>query len=218
MKKAGCLMVILGIVIFVGSFFLFGKAVWEGIQAKMVASAPVKLEETAMTEPVTVDASKACQVALYIDLETLSVKETEDSFETDKVNYEARYHFPVTYAVKDEQGKEIFREETAAAWDNGIRSFDKQDVTKGKGALIVENSFSKFDVPPPGKVKVEITVKPDEKYKAVAGKLEVRLYDSVTRHAKTVVSGVASFLLGPVLAGLGILVFISGLIFDKKKP
>jgi hypothetical protein len=218
MKKAGCLIVIIGVAIFVGSFFLFGKAVWEGIQAQMVASAPVKLEKTASTEVVTVDAAKACQVALHIDLETLSVEEEEDSFETGKMNYQARYAFPVTYTVKDEQGGEVFKEETAAAWDQGTKSWDKEEVTKGKGAVIVEHSFSKFDVPPPGKVKVEIKVSPDEKYKAVAGKMEVRLYDNVARHAKTVAGGIASFLLGPTVAGLGILVFIFGLVFDKKNP
>jgi hypothetical protein len=45
----------------------------------------------------------------------------------------------------------------------------------------------------------------------------VRLYDTVARHTRTVLGGVASFLLGPVIVGIGILVFIVGLAFDTKK-
>jgi hypothetical protein len=191
--------------------------VWEGIQSRMVTSAPVKLEHTTVTEVASVNTEKACQVGLLLDLETLSVKESEDKFESDKMNYEARYEFPVTFKVLDEQGKEIHAEETAAAWDRGTRSYEKQDVTRGKGALIVEHDFSKFDVPEPGRIKVEIKVMPDGKFKAVAGNLEVRLYDDVARHTRTVLGGVASFLLGPVIVGIGILVFIVGLAFDTKK-
>lgn len=59
-------------------------------------------------------------------------------------------------------------------------------------------------------------MQPDTEYNATAETLTLEVYDNVARHGKTVWTAVLLVILGPLVAVLGIALFIIGLARGKK--
>lgn len=214
MKKLGCPMVILGLLLSVASFLLFGRAITRAVSARLVKTVPIEVGEKTTTDVITVDTDKFCQIAIKMRIRTESVQEKE---EFGDVEYEGRYKFPVAYRVSDAQGSMVLSENVNAQWNEGSRSFSVMNMRETGGTLTAQQSFAKFRVPPPGDIRVEVKVEPDTRYGAEASDVALKVYDNVSKHAASVASGIAMLLLGPVLVLVGFILFTVGLLTRKKR-
>jgi hypothetical protein len=215
MKKLGCAVAILGLLAVGGGLVLVVGVVRSALEANRVATVPLAIGQKTTTDVIRVSTEKSCQVCVHLELETKSVEETE---EFDEEVFKARYHFPVSYRVLGADGEAVFSEEDKAAW-KGDRTVTTtyEEVGEAGGELSVEHSYGKFDVPPPGEIKVEIEVHPDNVHGAVAERAEMRVYDNVTRHGESVALMIALFVAGGLLATIGLGLFVFGLVSGSAR-
>ncbi len=215
MKRIGCGIALLGIAVFVGSFAFFGFSIIRTFKARQAGSVPIELGVQKTTDIIEVDTGKLVRIAVEVDIQSYSVQEETEFGERE---YKLRYDFPISYRVSDEKGAVIFSETTRMNWDTGSRSYSGDDVTSAGGVMTVKHSFDKFEVPPPGKIKVEVRVDPDTRHQAQARSLQLIVYDNVSSHAGRVGAGLIMLFLGPPLVICGGIVFIIGLASRKRGP
>lgn len=219
MKKIGCGIAVLGILLVVGSFALFGMSITRAIEANQAASIPITVGEEVTTDVIDVDTSRLCQVTLAVDVRTESVQEKEDDAMRepgDPPEFEARYDFPFRYTVLDADGNTIFSGSDHIAWDRGMRSNSGRNVDATGGTVSVEHMYDKFPVPPPGRIRIRIEVDPDTTYEARAESVTLNVYDNVSKQGASVFGGFASMCAGPILVFIGIVVFVVGLLTGKQ--
>jgi hypothetical protein len=198
-----------------GSVALFGFSIIRTFKARQAGSVPIELGVQKTTDIIEVDTGKLVRIAVRANIQGYSVQEETEFGETE---YKLRYDFPVSYRVSDEKGAVIFSETTRMNWDTGCGHYSRDDVTSAGGAMSAEQPFDKFEVPPPGKVKVEVRVDPDTRHQAQARSLQLIVYDNVSSHAARIRAGLIMLLLGPPLVISGGIVFIIGLASRKRRP
>jgi len=214
MKKLGCLIGLLGLLMSAASFFVFASVAVRASQANKVADVRLTPDTTATTELLTVDTAKACQVAIDLDVQSKAVQEAETMGER---GISLRYCFPFSYRVLDADGALLFAEEGRLQWNKGTRITHGSSVTLKGGTASIQHNLEKFDVPPPGRIKVEAVVKADNTHGATAQSATLAVYDNVSRHVKSVGTGVLLFLVGPFVSIVGIGLFLFGL-FTRRTP
>jgi hypothetical protein len=205
MKTFGCALAVLGLTAIVGSIVLFGFTIDRAMAAREAKVVPLTLGEWADTGLFEVDTTRLCQVVIALDARSHSVHEDDHG------GFDPLFDFPVEYKVLDADGKVLSEQAYAAAWNTGTRSYSDCHVTASGGTFKVECSYEKFKVPPPGRIRVEVRAKPDTVYKATAKRVELKVYDNVSAHGRSVLGGCVLIPLGGVLILSGVIVFIVGL-------
>ena len=208
MLRYGCGLAILGVLLFAGSLALFGVSILRGTQAREVADVSLELGESTTTAPIRVETDRLAQVTVRGTVRGDSVQEKR---EFDETEYELRFSFPVSYSVLDSNGAVIHSQRTTVAWNSGSRTYSGWQVTSAGGYVHAEYWFEKFQVPPPGEIRVEVRLDPDSRYGATIEEPTLRVYDRVSRHSGRVFGGLALFLLGPAIALVGCILFIVGM-------
>jgi len=210
MKKLGLVLGLLGILVSIGSFVLFGSAIKRATADKKVAKVPLGIGVKKVTDLIEVNPNKFCQVVIEMDIHPQSIRKRKDPFDDEEVEYEAKCHFPLSYRVLDEQGKEIHSQKTH------VGTYTSDEELTPEDTVPIRHVSEKFKVPGPGKIKVEVEIGQDDKYQTQADTVELIVYDNVSTYAKSVVSGIMMFLIGPVLTVGGVILFITGLENSEK--
>lgn len=212
--KIGCFTAVLGLVFLAVSFVFFGTAIWRAVTAKAVLSAPLTLNEKFRTDLVTVDTEKYCKLTITFDIKSSSVQEKE---EFDEVEYEVRYRFPFSYRILDAEDNVIFKETGNASWKEGMTSTHREEADSTGGTAVIEHHFAKFKVPAYGRIRAEVEVEPDLDYQAKVNSLELRMYDNVSKHGKTLLGGIGLCCLWPVTFIGGIVLLVIGFVRNRKR-
>jgi len=168
---------------------------------------PLELGKETTSELLTVDTDRSCQVAFALDVASRSVQETQ---QMGRDEFELRYSFPYAYKVKDEGGEVLFAQDGELRWNEGTRLFTNKAVGASGGQARIQTNMAKFDVPPPGRIRVEAIVKPDTQYGSEATKAEAKVYDDVSRHARSIIAGAVLILFGPLTMIVGFVLFLVG--------
>jgi len=217
MKKIGCGLVIVGVLFLVGSVALFGFSITRAIEAKQVASIPIEIGEQTTTDVINVDTERLCQIELAATVSSDSVQEEDEhQFEGDDPDFELRYDFPFEFTVLNADGKNLTSGSDRLHWNEGMRSSMGGIVDAEGGTLHVEHSYDKFEVPPPGRIQVEVEVDPDTTYGAEAKNLKLNIYDNVSAQGASVFGGFTMLCFGPLLIGTGLVVFVIGLLIPPQ--
>jgi hypothetical protein len=206
---------ILGVVTMLASFGFFGMSIWRAIAAKEALILPLELDRKTVTEWIEVKTSRNCMISVTTDFNSTSVQEEERFGETE---YVLRYRFPVLYRVLDKQGNTIFKETRNAGWNEENRRVNVhyEEAERSGGSAVFEHYFAKFKVDPPGIIKIEIEVKPDSDYQAQINTLEMCVYDNVSKHTWSLLSGCFAFCLGPVVFLIGVILLFVGAMRSGK--
>ena len=101
MKKIGCGLFLIGVAMFIVAFVMFGATIKAATDANRVKAFPMTPGEAVKTGPVTVSTDRLCQVTVKVRMNVTTV-DAKKRF--DKTEYDASYHFPVTYRVTDAEG------------------------------------------------------------------------------------------------------------------
>lgn len=198
MRRCGCFLAIAGLVLAVVSFSAFSG----GLQPRCVGTVPLELGKEVVTDTLEVAAEGGCQVALELDVVSASVAEQKSDGET---RYRIRYCFPFAYKVLDADGKAIFSEQGEARWDHATKTLRDERADRTGGTIKVRHNLRKFDVAPPGRIKVEAKLMPDGEYRAELRRAELKVFDNVALAPRSVTLAAILVLLGPALLILGLI-------------
>ena len=222
--KAGCLVAILGLVVSFSSCAFFGRAIKTATDAREVANLPIE-PGTETVHSVWVDRGKGAQ--LRIEAKVLLVES-----EVDGGNPIVQLSMPVNYSVyQGEDGErlhagagELTGSVIVPAADSPHRdSFDPEvtlthtsasfDPTGGPDATSRKRTGGGSEVPL--SIRVEIGATDDDGSPVESARLYV-IERPLEGAAGWTWSGVASFVLGPVIGTIGLILFIVGLIRRSK--
>lgn len=98
---------------------------------------------------------------------------------------------------------ELYSQNTFVAWDEGARSYQRDDFSETRGHVVVESSLGKFAAPRSGRVQVTYRLSRDQVHDVTVNEAQVILYHRVYRHAPAIATGIALVLLGFLLAAIG---------------
>lgn len=205
-RKTGLFMLVAGLCLMLGSCGPFGYSIKRAVDANVAGEYPLEPGERLETGPLTVGPDRAAQIAIDLEVSTDSVQETAEGGGT---GYEGRFHFPLTYTVRAQDGRTLFTENTAVSWDTGTRRITLDDVGPRGGIVALESSFDKFDPPADGTVSVEAVLEPDPRYGAQAQRVRLLIYENVSRHGGWILAGVAMLIAGALLTVIGIVLLVA---------
>ncbi len=220
MKKLGIFLIIVGAVV---CYFSWGK-----LRLALKETEPHEVTRQRLdfnwnnrfNDPITVDTARNCRLAVQIRVKTLSVKEVELD---GAVEYQPLYRYEVRYKVKDLDGNVLHEEKVKM---DGVFTHPLQEkpddpegdiVTPGRAVVTDIHRFAIFKVDPPGEIKIEIEVDPDTYHKSESEWLRLIVYDNVAQPGETLLGSAPMVLAGPVIAAIGLLMFIVGLLAGGKK-
>ncbi len=218
MKRIGCALAICGVLLLVGSISLLGVSIKKAVDSKKVAEIPLEVGQEITTEVVAVDTSQLCQLTLDAIISSESVEEKDQpGFDKDEPEFELRYDFPFHYTVLDEDDNKVMSERDHLRWEGtGVGWSSGGDVNADGGTINAGQSYEKFEVSPPGRIKIRIEVEPDTTYDAQAKEITLTVYDHVSTQG-TAVGGATMLCVAPIVIALGIVIFVVGL-FTPSKP
>ena len=70
-----------------------------------------------------------------------------------------QYEFPFSYKVLDADGTVLHSQDTAIAYNRGVKENSSGTATGDHGSQRARCTFDKFDVPAPGTIRVEATAR-----------------------------------------------------------
>lgn len=209
MLKAGVICILLGVCL---ALLSAGLAAWAGAGvtgARQVASLPLEVGESGSSSMLDVSADGLVQTTMHV---TVKGDEMGDGIGGDR---ELAYVYPVQIEVVDGSGEVIHSGSTAAAFDEGVIWQGGSLQQDGQTVARAEHSFSKFEPPNDGHLKVRATLEQDTTHDNALQAAELRVYegaeDSGALSAKAI-GAVAACCAGPLVTGLGIVLALVGLV------
>ncbi len=204
MRRAGCALAVVGVLLCAGGFVAFGSSVFRAFAAREAHVSPIVPGGTASAD-LTVDTAKFCQIAVRGLVRSEHVREST----RDSVDLDLLFAFPFSYTVIDGDGRVIQSQEKDFSSDSGgPLTASRERITQDGGSAQLEQGFEKFAVAPPGRIRVEASLGTDADYGATLESVEVVVYDNVSKHAKRVGIGVGLLVAGGVLTMLGFVLVI----------
>lgn len=210
MKTAGCAMGIIGLILCLASFGMFGTEIFRAMKAHQVTAIPMQVGETLHTQPIKVDTAKLCSISLRA---TVRSQHVQRNLKREMERYSLQYRFPFRYTVYDSAGKVLAAEKTRFAWDGASGSVTistaRAEITERGGSADFEHGYQKFKVAgAPAQIRVDAQVDPDRHFDAEADGLSLVVYDNVTEHTRSVAGGCFLLVIGCAMGTAGLIVSI----------
>ncbi len=200
--NAATKLLIIGIVLMLGSCVPYGLAIKHGLTKNIAYTSSLEEDHSLRTKLFEVDTQQLVQVAVKLDIQMPSIEK-----ETGTNDYEARYNFPFTYRIIDENNKLIYQENSGIDWESGTRITTNKVVGPYSTTLTVKRNFTKLNIDPPGKIKLEASLDADSTYEANTSIATLLVYDNVHTYWQNILQGLGLSLLGLCLAVISIIMF-----------
>jgi hypothetical protein len=213
MKRFGCGLAVVGTVLALASFVLFGTSFYGAITAREVTKLPIETGVPFDTGLVTVDTSKLVQVAVAARVRSTHVRNTRSGDGLDLV-----YRFPFRYTVFDEAGLTLWKGDELLDHDEGMRTVTASVVTDAGGSERVEKPFAKFAVAKPGTIRVVGRLDADGDYGATAEEARLVIYDRATKQVRRVAAGFVLLGVGGLAAVVGLALYVIAFIRSPAAP
>jgi hypothetical protein len=210
----GCLTVIVGIALSVGSCALFGGAIKQATDVRQVASVPLEVGESQDLGPFDVESGTRARLGFEVRVE-LAEAAIDELGERGGI---VQTTVPINYEVLAVDGDRLHVEAGAASGSVIVPAVDSPHRDRFEKVVTCSFEGSGFRAPSSGRFRaaVEIPAIDDEGNTVLRGRALVsdRLPESAGRF---VAGGFASLLAGPIVALIGLIVFIVGLATRKKR-
>jgi hypothetical protein len=206
----GLLMLIAGVGMFVGSFFVIGSSVKSAMESRVAGTLPLKVEESVTSEPMAVDSQHRCQIVFQADLSGTSVKRDNQG---GNPSYHLDYNLPFECEVFDETGKRIHRESSTLS-GGGLRMWFNSSVDEDGGSETVRMLLGTFPAPASGKLSVTAKVGANSGGDVQIESAQVDVLDNVTTSGATAAGGLGMCCGGPAVAMIGLVMLIVGAVMS----
>lgn len=216
MWKIGCGIALVGLLLTVGSCFFFGTAAQKAVAERQVAE--IRLEPGASREArsrrVAVDPRQPARVAVEtrIEIPDSVVHGERDWSEILQLS------LPIQYEVLGESRERIHREAGSAKCSTILPASDSPHLDSFDPTVACSFHGCAFDPPASGNlwIAVDVPDRDDDGHPVRSARLKV--FDQLEEGAgRWFAGGVFSLLLGPVILGAGMLLFVIGL-FVSSSP
>lgn len=204
MKRGGCFLGIAGLLLCVGSFVIFGRSIFRAMSAREAGVVPILVGSPADSGVVTVATDKLCRVAVRGTVRSGHARPATG----EGSSWNLEYALPFRYTVFDEAGGVILEESVEVASGSGMKTSSQNRVSEDGGSVHVEHGYEKFQVVPPGRVRVVGHIDADRDFGAEIEGAELVIYDNVSRHVKQVATGVVLMLVGGFAGLIGAVLYI----------
>ncbi|MBA2482003.1 MAG: hypothetical protein H0V44_15160 [Planctomycetes bacterium] len=213
MKRLGCIVGSLGLMLLIGSIFLFGAAIFGLANPHEEDMAyPIALESL---EPIAVRGlSTGSERRLACRLE-ISTRQAERIGPGPAVEH--RFRFPLAYVVRGSDKHVLAQGDGAVAWDAN----DRRTLSTGSAAapdvVVAEQSFTVCGIPADGSLSVTLLIRPDETFNATYTHAWLVVHDNRQTTGHLALVGAVLLVLGPacLVAGAGIFVWS---FFKRRTP
>ena len=204
-KTTAIALTLIGILLFLGSCAPIGYVIYH--EAVIGPSESVFLSSTADEFTFQASPGTLAKFTIKVDVKTHSVQEDTDSFDDE---YLARFKFPISYTISDASGRTLINEDITLAWkDGGSITKSNENTTSTGGTLTASTNLEKFTVPASGNFYIAIEISPDTTYEASYASPQLHLYEGMIDNTWYIVSGVAMFFVGFILAMVGFIFAIT---------
>ena len=210
--KAGCATILAGIALTVGSCFLFGTAAQEAVQHRQVAS--VSLQPGAdRTASATVDPESPTKLSFVANIEVRAEKVNEERERGEIYQMSA----PINYEVLDATGNTIHR---GGGSLSGSSIIPEQTSPHYDGYDPVEacrHESARFDSGKGGPLSIQVDIPSQDEDGNQVQSVRLEVFDQLGENAGSrAFGGVLSLFGGWAILGIGVLMFLIGLLFRVK--
>lgn len=194
-------MLLLGILLFMSSCVPIGYVIYLDALVQPDAQMPLSRGGATDEASFTAEPGTMARFKVQADISTDSVQEDLNSLDD---QYQARFKFPIHYAITDSGGRVLVRKNTVLAWKDGpsITKLNEQADSSG-GRVTASTSLAKFTVPADGRFNISLSIDPDTTYKASYAAPQLQLFaglaDNTWYFISAALLGIGGFLLA--LAG-----------------
>jgi hypothetical protein len=220
MTRIGISILVVGMVMLVGSCFLFGFTGIRASEANKALTVPIEPNKSIKTDLVNVDTGRLCSISVRVKVrssQVYTIQERDPNSRRTVTKYHLKYTFPIRYRVLDAAGNVLHEQSERIDPNAGVRSgLATVDNPEG-GVAEVEHYFAKFKVADPGRIQVEATLENDTQYGAKMESASLIVYDNVSRHTGTLVTGFFMMCFSPVVVVVGAFLTLVGLIKHAAK-
>jgi hypothetical protein len=182
---------------------------------------PIEVGEEIETDFVNVDTSRFCLVAVDVTVRSDHVHVLEltgAAARKKKEEYHLQYSFPFQYSVLDADGNTIHFQTTKIAHnDDAMRMGEGIVDNPTGGSMVIEHDYAKFKVREPGRLQVKAHIQPDTEYGAVIESATLIVYDNASKHAGSILGGMAMMCFSPLLIIIGGLLTLVGFLSGRQK-
>jgi len=214
MKKWGCLAAVIGLLAFGGGAYLFVKRMPSFMgEGSLAQRWPLTTGARYTSDLLIVDPELPCRLVVEMDVKTAS---TQARSSGGKATLYGCYRFPFRCRVLDERSELIHTEQADLAWDAATGRILSKSLTPAGGTLSVKHRFERFEVPPPGRVRVKVELLADAQYNAQATAATVWFHWNVRGREGPGLDAVALLAFGPLFFCIGVVIFIVGLVIGRE--
>lgn len=206
--KIGLVTLLLGVALTLGGCISVGTAVSTAVAEREVANVALQPGATQLSAEV----DPAQQARLRIEA-TLAVAETVRASAASETRI-VPFELPVNYEVND---GEVHRGAGSLGATEIIPAIEQGEPDRYDGEVTLVHDSARFRPPPDGKLAIEVTLpdRADDGSAVVNARLHI--IDQVGDPARWALGGAAAIFVGPLLAGLGFLIWIVGLVIRPKR-
>lgn len=214
MWKIGCWTAVVGLLLTLGSCFFFGTAAQKAMEERQVAEIRFPAGVAHETRALRVNPARPVRVVVeaLIELPAAVVQSSREEAEP------LRLSLPIHYEVTDREGKTVQIEAGTAQCSTILPASDSPTLDSFDRVVRCTLRGKTFDPPATEEVWIEAMVPDwdDAGHPIQGGRL--RLYDQVDEAAGGwAAGGFVSLLVGPVIMGIGAVIFLIGVIVAGKK-
>jgi hypothetical protein len=213
MMRLGCALIVLGFGLLVAGVVWVGVWVFDSWGAREVVRIPVPSGHPLISDVVTVTPNSRCEieVAATIHAEKGELRQINNPTGGDDEHFVPRFRFPVVYHVKGEDGTELASHAGALGDGDGEHeSLDFAGVGPKGGTGRARVRFPVFNAPASGKLRVEMTLFPDEGNGARVESPSVAVFDKVPQSPETTTVAFLTPFVGLGVLAVGVVVFVVG--------
>lgn len=211
MMRLGCALIVLGFGLVVAGVVWVGVWVFDSWGAREVVRIPVASEKPLVSDVVTVTPNSRCELEVAATVHAAKGELRQLNGSKDVEHFVPLFRFPVVYRVRAEDGTELASH--AAALGDGPGEHESMDFAgvgpKG-GTGRVRQRFPVFTAPASGKLRVELTLFPDEGHEATIDSPSVAVFDRVPQAPETTTVAFVTPFVGLGLLALGAVIFVVG--------
>lgn len=213
--QAGCGVTALGIVATVGSCGLFGLSLHRQMEQRQILIRDLDLTETPATIQIPVDEAGS---RVRLDFVATVAPSAADFADADSSATIISAQLGYEYIVLTETGDTVERGAGVLTGSEIIPATDQRAGSPLGHEITLRASSSPFGVDGPATLSVELDLAREDHAGRPLVRAQVLAFDRVGTGVKGLAAGgLLSMILGPMIAGGGLLLLLAGVVFGKKK-
>ncbi|MBA3708252.1 MAG: hypothetical protein H0W83_05480 [Planctomycetes bacterium] len=213
MKRLGCLLGSVGVMLVAAAVFLFGAAIAGLARSPEALTFPIALESL---EPIVVSVPPRShrRLACRMEIATPIVHE-EATGQTDQ----ARFRFPISYVVRAGDRTVLAQGDARVAWD-GHGTWSRNAPTTAvsqEATLTAEETLATCTMPSDGALSVTLLLGPDDSFHARVIHAWLVVHDAQAGSGSLALGGALLLVVGPLLTATGLGIVLYGLFSRRKR-